>query len=78
MVNIKATIINRDSLKFHKNATFTCRSCSVGLTKVEITSIFDILGCDIAKEFSNIGNIAEKPFSISTLVFRKILIEHPC
>lgn len=51
-----------ESWDFHKNATFSCRSCSIGLTKIEVTPDFDVLGCDIAKDFSNMGNIAHKPF----------------
>lgn len=54
---------SHESWEFHKNATFSCRSCSIGLTKIEITPEFDMLGCDIAKDFSKMGNIAEKPFA---------------
>lgn len=54
---------NQESWAFHKNATFACRSCSIGLTKIEITPEFDVLGCDIAKDFSNMGNIAQVPFT---------------
>ncbi|RQV96847.1 radical SAM protein [bacterium] len=51
-----------ESSEFHRRATFTCRSCSVGLTKIEIGANFDVLGCDIAKDFSIMGNIAERSF----------------
>lgn len=51
-----------NSVDFHRKSTFTCKSCSIGLTKIEITSNFDMLGCDIAKDFSNMGNIRTKSF----------------
>lgn len=54
--------IDKDK-SFHQKATFKCRSCSVGTTKVEIDSQFNVLGCDIAKDFSFMGNISKTSFS---------------
>lgn len=51
-----------ESRSFHKKATFDCRSCSVGTTKVEIDSDFNVLGCDIAKDFSKMGNVRGRSF----------------
>ncbi len=48
--------------EFHRKATFSCRSCSVGTTKVEIDADFDVLGCDIAKDFTRMGNVRCVPF----------------
>lgn len=52
-----------ESHSFHKKATFTCKSCSVGITKVEIDSDFNVLGCDIAKDFSTMGNVRNASFT---------------
>lgn len=46
----------------HHSASFDCESCSAGLTQVNITSKFDVLGCDIAKDFTWMGNISDVPF----------------
>lgn len=48
---------------FHQRATFDCKTCSVGLTHINIDADFNVLGCDIAKDFSNMGNVREKSFS---------------
>ncbi|WP_338822541.1 radical SAM protein [Bradyrhizobium septentrionale] len=47
----------------HREATFDCGACSAGWTHVNITSDFDVLGCDIAKEHSLMGNVAEQSFT---------------
>lgn len=47
---------------FNRMATFDCKSCSVGLTKVEIDTEFNVLGCDIAKDFTHMGNVREQSF----------------
>jgi len=36
--------------------------CSVAFTTAEINAKFDVFGCDIAKEYSFIGNVASKAF----------------
>jgi len=46
----------------HKSATFDCAVCSAGITHVEITHDFDVLGCDIAKDYSSIGNVKSIAF----------------
>jgi MoaA/NifB/PqqE/SkfB family radical SAM enzyme len=48
---------------FHQKATFACKSCSVGLTHVNIDSDFNVLGCDIAKDFTNMGNVRYNSFN---------------
>jgi len=48
---------------FHQQATFDCKTCSVGLTHINIDADFNVLGCDIAKDFSNMGNVRDKSFS---------------
>ncbi|MGC5325074.1 radical SAM protein [Brevibacillus sp. SYSU BS000544] len=44
------------------DASFECSSCSVGLTHINITSTFDVLGCDIAKDYSLMGNVRDRSF----------------
>jgi len=46
----------------HTSASFDCGACSAGWTHVNITSDFDVLGCDIAKEHSLMGNCGDRPF----------------
>ncbi len=46
-----------DPEKFNPGSTFNCASCTAGVTHVEITSDFDVIGCDIAKEFTWMGNV---------------------
>ncbi len=43
-------------------ATFNPACCCVALTQAEISSAFEVYGCDIAKEFSSIGNVGKKSF----------------
>ncbi len=54
-----------DSLKdreFHQTATLDCPSCTAGLTHVNIDVDFNVLGCDIAKDYTKMGNVREKSF----------------
>ena len=51
------------SQALNRQATFDCRSCSVGHTKVEIDWNFDVLGCDIAKDFTKMGNVQDSSFA---------------
>jgi MoaA/NifB/PqqE/SkfB family radical SAM enzyme len=44
------------------DATFTCRSCSVGITHINIDAKFNVLGCDIAKDFTVMGNVRHRTF----------------
>ncbi len=46
--------------KYTCNSSFTCASCTAGVTHVEITSDFTVIGCDIAKDYTVMGNIANK------------------
>ena len=54
---------SKEMSMFHQQATFDCKTCSVGLTHINIDANFNILGCDIAKDFSNMGNVKDKSFS---------------
>jgi len=45
------------------DATFDCRSCSTGLTHVNIDADFNVLGCDIAKDFTFMGNVRDRSFA---------------
>lgn len=47
---------------FHKQATFDCKSCSAGITHINIDSDFNVLGCDIGKDFTKMGNVRDRPF----------------
>lgn len=47
----------------HQEATFDCGVCSAGWTHVNVNSDFDVLGCDIAKEHSFMGNCKNESFS---------------
>jgi MoaA/NifB/PqqE/SkfB family radical SAM enzyme len=47
----------------HAEATFDCGVCSAGWTHVNLTSDFDVLGCDIAREHSFMGNARDLPFA---------------
>ena len=46
----------------HGQASFDCGACSAGWTHVNVTSNFDVLGCDIAKEHSAMGNVRHRSF----------------
>ena len=46
----------------HSKASFDCGVCSAGWTHVNITHNFNVLGCDIAKDHSLMGNCAKHSF----------------
>jgi MoaA/NifB/PqqE/SkfB family radical SAM enzyme len=46
----------------HQSATFDCGVCSAGWTHINVTTDFDVLGCDIAKEHSLMGNCRDASF----------------
>ena len=46
----------------NQTATFSCASCSAGLTHVNVDANFNVLGCDIAKEFTYMGNVRGASF----------------
>lgn len=45
-------------------ATFDCASCSAGWTHVNIDAGFNVLGCDIAKDFTYMGSILDTSFEV--------------
>jgi MoaA/NifB/PqqE/SkfB family radical SAM enzyme len=49
-------------VSLHRQATFDCGVCSAGWTQINVTSDFDVLGCDIAKEHSLMGNCLHDSF----------------
>lgn len=40
-----------------ETATFDCSACSAGWTHINIDAAFNVLGCDIAKDFTLMGNL---------------------
>ena len=50
-------------VSLHREASFDCASCSAGWTHVNITSDFDVLGCDIAKDYTGMGNCRHQSFA---------------
>jgi MoaA/NifB/PqqE/SkfB family radical SAM enzyme len=46
-----------------KQATFDCKACSAGITHINIDSDFYVLGCDIAKDFTVMGNVKNTSFT---------------
>lgn len=54
---------SKEMSEFHHQATFDCKTCSAGLTHINIDADFNVLGCDIAKDFTNMGNVRNKSFS---------------
>lgn len=53
----------KDEAAFNRRATLSCRSCSAGLTHINVSAAFDVLGCDIAKDFTLMGNVANCSFA---------------
>ncbi len=47
---------------FHQQASFDCSGCSAGITHVNIDAEFNVLGCDIAKDYTKMGNVRYKSF----------------
>lgn len=52
--------MEEDPSKYCLRSSFTCRSCTAGVTHIEITSDFTVIGCDIAKDYTAMGNVANK------------------
>jgi MoaA/NifB/PqqE/SkfB family radical SAM enzyme len=46
----------------HRQASFDCLSCSAGWTHVNINTEFEVLGCDIAKDYTQMGNCRTQRF----------------
>lgn len=55
--------VGRAEFLMTETATFDCASCSAGLSHLQIDSKLNVLGCDIAKDYTVMGNVAEKTFS---------------
>jgi MoaA/NifB/PqqE/SkfB family radical SAM enzyme len=53
-------------------ATLACTSCCAGWTHVDITANFDVVGCDIAKDFTVMGNVRSQRLQD---VWRSLLAE---
>lgn len=51
-----------EQASLHAQATWECTSCSAGWTHINVTTRFDVLGCDIAKDHTGMGNCAGRPF----------------
>lgn len=52
----------REEHWLNQRATFSCVSCSSGLTHVNVDADFNVLGCDIAKDFTWMGNVRNVAF----------------
>ena len=46
----------------HQEATLDCSSCVAALTHINIDANFNVLGCDIAKDYTFMGNVAKRTF----------------
>jgi len=55
--------VGRAELSMAETASFDCASCSAGLSHLQIDSKLNVLGCDIAKDYTVMGNVAEQTFS---------------
>jgi MoaA/NifB/PqqE/SkfB family radical SAM enzyme len=47
---------------FHQEASFDCASCSAGHTHINVDYQFNVIGCDIAKDYTVMGNVSNKAF----------------
>lgn len=55
--------VGRAEFSMAEKASFDCASCSAGLSHLQIDSKLNVLGCDIAKDYTVMGNVAEQSFS---------------
>lgn len=55
--------VGRAEFSMAETASFDCASCSAGLSHLQIDSKLNVLGCDIAKDYTVMGNVAEQTFS---------------
>ena len=53
---------SREEHQLNRSATFSCVSCAAGLTHVNVDANFNVLGCDIAKDFTSMGNVRDVTF----------------
>ena len=59
----KGQALGHAEFSMSETASFDCASCSAGLTHLQIDSKLNVLGCDIAKDYTVMGNVAEQSFS---------------
>jgi MoaA/NifB/PqqE/SkfB family radical SAM enzyme len=59
----KGQALGHAEFSMSETASFDCTSCSAGLTHLQIDSKLNVLGCDIAKDYTMMGNVAEQSFS---------------
>ena len=45
-----------------EQASFECASCTAGWTHINVDAKFNVLGCDIAKDYTHMGNVADRSF----------------
>lgn len=64
-LNLMRLLYHMDESPEHNrmHSCFNCASCTSGITHVEITTDFTVLGCDIAKDFTAMGNVKDKSFA---------------
>lgn len=55
--------IEDDPSQSRPGSSFDCASCTSGVTHVEIRANFDVVGCDIAKDWTKMGNVGTQSFS---------------
>jgi len=56
------TAVVEPEFSVHQDASFDCSSCSAGLTHINVDADFNMLGCDIAKDFTLMGNLKSRSF----------------
>jgi MoaA/NifB/PqqE/SkfB family radical SAM enzyme len=59
----KGQALGHAEFSMSETASFDCASCSAGLTHLQIDSKLNVLGCDIAKDYTMMGNVAGQSFS---------------
>lgn len=61
-LRIMNRIFDKESESFNQTASFKCKTCTAGITHINIDPSLNVLGCDIAKDYSTIGNLKDKSF----------------
>jgi len=59
----KGQALGQAEFSMSETPSFDCASCSAGLTHLQIDSKLNVLGCDIAKDYTIMGNVSERSFS---------------
>jgi MoaA/NifB/PqqE/SkfB family radical SAM enzyme len=64
-LNVMRDLYTMHDIPNHRlhNSTLRCSSCTAGVTHVEINATFDVLGCDIAKDYTRMGNVSASSFN---------------